>query len=62
MQPALSNDDVLNILFREIAEHGDAKIVHATLLIQQEGHSRWIVYGTVDDPAGAQGVIHDFFS
>jgi hypothetical protein len=62
MAELLSNDDVVNILFAEVGETGNAKIVRTDLLIQQEENASWMCHGSVVDPAGAAGVIHDFFS
>jgi hypothetical protein len=58
----LTNDDVLNILFAEVGETGTAKIQGSDLMIQREENSSWMRHGTAEDPAGAAGVLHDFFS
>ena len=60
---ALSNDDVLNLLFHEVGETGNAEVRQdGGLYIQREDNGSWGFYGVVEDPAGAQGVLHDFFS
>ena len=61
MAERLSNDDVLTILHAEVGDTGNAKIERNGLMIQKEENSRWMFHGEVADPAGAVGVIEDFF-
>ena len=62
---ALSNEDVLNILFFELQgeEEARAQIVNGELLTKRSANvGTWTRHGLVADPAAATGVIHDFFS
>ena len=62
---ALSNEDVLNILFFELQgeEEARAQIVNGELLTKRSANvGTWTRHGLVADPAAAAGIIHDFLS
>ena len=62
---ALSNEDVLNILFFELQgeEEARAQICSGALLTKRSTNvGTWTRHGLVADPAAASGIVHDFLA